>query len=174
MDWGGGGVGYRSDNTPENLSRVEAGKRLFEFHQDRFVSPTKGSDIDLHYLYRHYSQLAHQLIILADERHSLKQREGKENEGRVGEFRKVIHAIESLLQQQGAAGLTETMLQIRRREKNFLLRGRMEHVAAVTDLAESFRNELPRSTLATPDQQHLRTLIDQYETLFLEAVDIHN
>ena len=67
-------VGYLSDNTPENLSHVEAGKRLFEFHQDRFVSPTKGSDIDLHYLYRHYSQLAHQLFILADERHSLKQR----------------------------------------------------------------------------------------------------
>ncbi|MEM7366316.1 MAG: ATP-binding protein, partial [Pseudomonadota bacterium] len=65
------------------------------------------------------------------------------------------------------------MLQIRRREKDFLLRGREEYVDSVRILTATFREELFSIMLSTNQQQRLLILINRYEILFAEVADIH-
>lgn len=93
---------------------------------------------------------------------SLIEERGFEDTGLEGEFRLAVHAIE-----EKALGtddqLTITMLQIRRREKDYLLRGDEEYVANVADLVAQLKVQtLQSETFASGDKSEISSLADTY------------
>jgi putative methionine-R-sulfoxide reductase with GAF domain len=65
-----------------------------------------------------------------------------------------------------------TMLQMRRREKDYLLRGDQQYVDDVTDLTAQLKNQATASEILTPAEKvEIRTLADSYLTKFLSLVE---
>ena len=86
--------------------------------------------------------------------------------GLEGEFRTSVRAIEKKV--LGVEDqLTITMLQIRRHEKDYLLRGDQQYVDSVHEQVAQLKNQTANSdTLTFSEQMEIRTLADQYLVQF--------
>ena len=84
--------------------------------------------------------------------------------GLEGEFRLAVQAIEAkIYDREGLDQLVITMLQIRRREKDYLLRGDQEYVDNVHDLVAQLKGQLTTSDLLSASEKaEIRTLADDY------------
>jgi methyl-accepting chemotaxis protein len=102
---------------------------------------------------------------------AIKQRGIDENSGAEGAFRKSVHNIENLLQQSNAPlALTAVMLQIRRSEKDFLMRRQEKYVQSVHALVERLKTETAASALAGDVQANVVALAGTYTQRFDELV----
>lgn len=92
-----------------------------------------------------------------------------ESSGYQGEFRQATHQLENQLQASGETYLHLILLQLRRAEKDFLLRQDMQYVEKQNQLYQTFRDELANS----PDPQSNRqvSLLDNYQTKFMQLVN---
>jgi len=90
-----------------------------------------------------------------------------------GEFRTAVHDIEArIYDRDGLDPLVITMLQIRRREKDYLLRGDQQYVDNVHDLIAELKSEAAASEILTSaEQQEIRTLADVYLLKFDALVE---
>ena len=90
--------------------------------------------------------------------------------GLEGEVRSSVHAIEEKV--LGVEDqLTITMLQIRRHEKDYLLRGDQQYVDGVHEQVTQLKNQTANSdTLTFSEQVEIRALADQYLVQFDELV----
>ena len=88
--------------------------------------------------------------------------------GLEGEFRASVNAIEAkIYDRQGLDQLVITMLQIRRREKDYLLRGDQQYVDNVHDLVAQLKNQVATAeTLESTEKAEIRALADEYLTKF--------
>jgi methyl-accepting chemotaxis protein len=90
--------------------------------------------------------------------------------GLEGEFRVAVQTIEERvlgIEDQ----LTITMLQIRRREKDYLLRGDQEYVDNVHELLDQLKGQVTAlSSLNAAEKNEIRALADEYLTKFDELV----
>jgi methyl-accepting chemotaxis protein len=102
---------------------------------------------------------------------AIQQRGIDENSGAEGAFRKSVHNIETLLQQSGAPlALTTAMLQVRRSEKDFLLRRQEKYIQSVHTLVERLKTEIAASGLPSGVQANIFALADTYNQRFDELV----
>jgi putative methionine-R-sulfoxide reductase with GAF domain len=101
------------------------------------------------------------------------QQRGFVDTGLEGEFRDAVHAIEDkVYEREGLDEMVITMLQMRRREKDYLLRGDQQYVDDVTDLTAQLKNQATASEILTPAEKvEIRTLADSYLTKFLSLVE---
>ena len=84
--------------------------------------------------------------------------------GLEGEFRTSVQAIEAkIYDREGLDQMVITMLQIRRREKDYLLRGDQEYVDNVHDLVAQLKGQLSASSLLSASEKtEIRALADSY------------
>jgi len=108
-----------------------------------------------------YEQSFTQAVFLIQER-------GFEDTGLEGDFRTAVHDIEArIYEHEGLDPLVITMLQIRRREKDYLLRGDQQYVDNVHDLIAELKSEAAASdVLASAEQQEIERLADEYLVKF--------
>lgn len=94
--------------------------------------------------------------------------------GLEGEFRVAIQAIEArIYDREGLDPLVITMLQIRRREKDYLLRGDQEYVDNVADLIAQLKSQTTESEVLTPaEKSEITALADSYLEKFNALVEI--
>ena len=98
----------------------------------------------------------------------LTQQRGFVDTGLEGEFRTAVQAIEArIYDREGLDQMVITMLQIRRREKDYLLRGDQQYVDNVHDLVAQLKDQITASdVLATGEKTEIRALSDEYLTKF--------
>jgi len=100
--------------------------------------------------------------------------------GLEGEFRTAVQAIEAkALDREGLDKLTITMLNIRRREKDYLLRGDQIYIDNVHDLVAQLKSEVTATDsalLTSAEKTEIRTLADEYLVKFdgLVAKDVES
>jgi methyl-accepting chemotaxis protein len=106
-------------------------------------------------------------IALAEER-------GFVDVGLEGKFRDAVHEIETMVQGEGLDALTILMLQIRRHEKDYLLRGDTRYIALNREEVLRFRKAVKAADLSDEKKAKLLKLADQYEASFaaLTKVDV--
>ena len=92
--------------------------------------------------------------------------------GLEGDFRSHVHAIEEAVEAENQDQLTIDMLNIRRREKDYLLRGEQSYVDNVHDLVIQFKGHVADSDLPAAEKLRLNTLIDEYETSFDALIQV--
>lgn len=87
---------------------------------------------------------------------------GDEIAGGKGPFRDAAHRIEELLAAQYVPGLETDILQLRRREKDYLLRQEQSYVDMVDGIASGINAQIGASGVADDEQAALASLLDDY------------
>lgn len=97
-----------------------------------------------------------------------------ENSGLQGELRTAVHAIEDVINQQKDSLLMADMLQMRRNEKDYLLRGDTAYQKKLHDNEKIFLNDVAASNIAqnTKDDINARLLV--YSSAFDKLVEINS
>ncbi|WP_291723170.1 SpoIIE family protein phosphatase [Bernardetia sp.] len=95
------------------------------------------------------------------------QRKGHKDYGKVGQMRKFIHQIEN----SDLPFNKETLLMIRRHEKDFIIRKEEEYIKKLSLAVQRLRSEI-RSTIKNEKlQKEMVTLLRNYQYAFLDMVD---
>lgn len=102
----------------------------------------------------------------------LLEKRGHVDTGLEGTFRDKVHNIEEVVEAKGLDQLTIVMLNIRRREKDYLLRGEQQYVDNVHELVAEFKDSVDETELSATEKGELNQLIDEYETAFDELVQV--
>lgn len=87
-----------------------------------------------------------------------------------GPFRQAAHRIESLLEARYLSGLGESLLQVRRREKDYLLRDDKQYVDMAIGELDRISNQVKTSAIADADRTRFTVLLDNYRRDFLALV----
>jgi CHASE3 domain sensor protein len=96
---------------------------------------------------------------------------GAPTDGGKGPFRDTAHRIEGLLEAHYIRDLEAEILQMRRREKDYLLRGDDRYVTMVDAIAEEINARISASEVGEEEQEALRELLTQYRRDFHALVD---
>ena len=91
---------------------------------------------------------------------------GGELRGGKGPFRDSAHRLEALLEAHYVPDLETNILQLRRREKDYLLRNDPQYVQMVQGIADTIRGQVAISPISDPDKVLLRGLLGDYERDF--------
>ncbi|MCC7279119.1 MAG: HAMP domain-containing protein [Chromatiaceae bacterium] len=95
---------------------------------------------------------------------------GDEITGGKGPFRDAGHRLEAILATHYVPGLETAILEMRRREKDYLLRGDPAYIRQVQDIAALIRDQIGTAAIAAEDQAQLGALLANYERAFLALV----
>ncbi|AAN56815.1 methyl-accepting chemotaxis protein [Shewanella oneidensis MR-1] len=90
--------------------------------------------------------------------------------GLYGTLRTAVHNIESMLKEYDQLSLQVAMLQLRRNEKDFMLRREMSYVETFDSNIAVFNTSLRSSSLDFDTQNKIAALIDQYQKDFKSLV----
>ena len=91
--------------------------------------------------------------------------------GGKGPFRDTAHRIESLLNAHYVSGLETRILQLRRREKDYLLRGDERYIRMVDAIGADIGDQIAASDIADAEKAELATLLDGYRRDFHALVE---
>lgn len=85
-----------------------------------------------------------------------------ESSGLQGAFRDAVHELEERVQRQEVSGLEAAVLQMRRREKDYLLRGDPAYVTMVDAIGADIETRIQASPLPSSEQSALSALLARY------------
>lgn len=88
-----------------------------------------------------------------------------------GPFREAAHRIESLLEQHYLSGMGEKILQLRRREKDYLLRHDTKYVDMAIDELRDIAVQVDTSLVSGEDKARFTSLLKNYRGDFLALVE---
>lgn len=91
--------------------------------------------------------------------------------GLYGTLRTAVHNVESMLKEYDQLSLEVAMLQLRRNEKDFMLRREMSYVETFEANIAKFNASLRVSSLDTDTQNKIAALIEQYQKDFKSLVN---
>ncbi|MBU3003069.1 hypothetical protein [Paraglaciecola arctica] len=94
-----------------------------------------------------------------------------ENSGFQGRFREATHSLETQFQQLRQDDLQVLLLQMRRSEKDFLLRKNLDYVDRETMLYQQLSSAISRSNQLNVQQQ--QTLLNTYQQSFMQLVSAY-
>ncbi|WP_295544404.1 hypothetical protein [uncultured Thiohalocapsa sp.] len=94
---------------------------------------------------------------------------GESSNGGMGPFRDRAHRIEDLLRAHYIPDLETTLLQMRRREKDYLLRGDATYIAAVDTLADAISARIADASVAPAQKSRLLSLLDDYSDFICQT-----
>ncbi len=95
-----------------------------------------------------------------------------ENHGLQGDFREKVHAAEKTLADVQELALLNHMLMLRRHEKDYLLRGRLDYLKAVDDESKAFQAQLDRATMPAEKKAEIAAAMTSYVDGFHKLVDV--
>lgn len=93
-----------------------------------------------------------------------------QDEGLEGDLRQAVHNIESSLNELKQDSILVTMLQLRRHEKDFMLRLDMKYLERFNDTLQRLQNQIQQSSISTSNKQSLTALATTYGEEFSEYV----
>lgn len=93
-----------------------------------------------------------------------------EDDGIEGNFRKKVHRIEEILKEVNNQQVYLLLLQSRRREKDYIIRGRYEYVEQVNDLISKIKKEITKSNISKNKRDTIIDYTDAYSKAFNDYV----
>jgi methyl-accepting chemotaxis protein len=88
-----------------------------------------------------------------------------------GPFRDAAHRLEDLINQYYVPDLERDILQLRRREKDYLLRDDKRYVEMALSQIESIERRIQASGISSEDRDRFISLLQRYQTDFLALVE---
>ena len=93
-----------------------------------------------------------------------------QDDGLYGQLRSAVHEVESLLNQQDEYQLLTLMLQLRRAEKDFMLRLDEKYLASFQDHVDTLQQKITSSSLSQNIKSNLKNLLSNYQSAFQTLV----
>ncbi|ALS34269.1 methyl-accepting chemotaxis protein [Pseudoalteromonas translucida KMM 520] len=93
-----------------------------------------------------------------------------QDDGLYGQLRSAVHEVESLLNQQDEYQLLTLMLQLRRAEKDFMLRLDEKYLASFQDHVDTLQQKIASSSLSQNIKSNLKSLLSNYQSAFQALV----
>ncbi|MGO2331225.1 MAG: methyl-accepting chemotaxis protein [Pseudoalteromonas nigrifaciens] len=93
-----------------------------------------------------------------------------QDDGLYGQLRSAVHEVESLLNQQDEYQLLTLMLQLRRAEKDFMLRLDEKYLANFQDHIDTLQQKITSSSLSQNIKSNLKNLLSNYQSAFQTLV----
>lgn len=90
-----------------------------------------------------------------------------EESGIEGSFRKSVHNLETYLKSINNKDLQILQLELRRREKDFIIRGRKEYIDKLQKIIKDLRLGIDKSSLPIVKQNELNKLLTDYSQYFM-------
>ena len=97
---------------------------------------------------------------------------GFQDSGLEGQFRESVHAIEDSIKVRNLDQLIIDMLTMRRHEKDYLLRNQEKYVNRLDKAVTNFKTNVAATNLKQTEKEQLITLANQYQTKFMQLVEI--
>ncbi|WP_192021443.1 methyl-accepting chemotaxis protein [Shewanella sp. WPAGA9] len=91
--------------------------------------------------------------------------------GLYGDLRQSVHNVETILKQQNQNLLSVTMLQLRRNEKDFMLRRTQSYLDRFDKNISLFKTQLNASTLDYQTKKQITELVNAYQRSFVQLTD---
>ncbi|WP_144210715.1 methyl-accepting chemotaxis protein [Shewanella donghaensis] len=91
--------------------------------------------------------------------------------GLYGDLRQSVHNVESILTEQGMNSLSVTMLQLRRNEKDFMLRRTENYIEKFDKNITLFKSRIQSSTLNAQSKSQLISLTSAYQDSFKQLTN---
>ncbi|MEZ9235992.1 methyl-accepting chemotaxis protein [Shewanella sp. 10N.286.52.A9] len=91
--------------------------------------------------------------------------------GLYGDLRQSVHNVETILKQQNQNVLSVTMLQLRRNEKDFMLRRTQSYLDRFDKNISLFKTQLNASTLDYQTKKQITELVNAYQRSFVQLTD---
>lgn len=91
-------------------------------------------------------------------------------DGYYGALRSSVHAVETVLKKQSSYMLLADMLQLRRAEKDFMLRLDVKYLDKFNKKLSTFYNDLAASNLEESSKTTIKTLLGEYQNKFSQLV----
>lgn len=89
-----------------------------------------------------------------------------ENIGLQGQLRTAVHNVEDIVTKQQELSLKVSMLQMRRREKDYMLRGDLVYMEKMAAEREAFASALEVAHMSSEEKNKIATLMDEYQKGF--------
>ncbi|WP_415904952.1 methyl-accepting chemotaxis protein [Neptuniibacter sp. QD48_55] len=148
----------------DTVAAFQAEITTLEEHLDHAGIPHEKTK-DLHIVLETYADNFHQLV-------KLKQEIGlSHNEGLRGELRKAVHGAESKVKELDNYHLLADILQLRRNEKDFLIRKDLKYRKKFEANFEKLSNDLETELFNENDITETKQLLSVYRTKFLTLID---
>ena len=96
---------------------------------------------------------------------------GEAIDGGKGPFRDSAHRLENLIKQYYVPDLERDILQLRRREKDYLLRGDKKYVEMALNHISLIQQRIEQSSISPGERTRFETLLQRYHDDFLALVD---
>ncbi|WP_372811872.1 methyl-accepting chemotaxis protein [Pseudoalteromonas nigrifaciens] len=93
-----------------------------------------------------------------------------QDDGLYGQLRSAVHEVENLLNQQDEYQLLTLMLQLRRAEKDFMLRLDEKYLASFQDHVDTLQQKITSSSLSQNIKSNLKNLLSNYQSAFQTLV----
>ena len=105
---------------------------------------------------------------------NMKQQGLSENDGYTGELRESVHAVEEMIGAQNDDSLLAQMLMLRRREKDFMLRGDVKYLESFQDDMRKMLADISRSeNFEAAQKAKMTELLNGYAKSFAKYVEAH-
>lgn len=91
-------------------------------------------------------------------------------DGLYGELRQAVHEVESLLKENDSYRLLADMLQLRRAEKDFMLRRDTKYLDKFESTLSTFRQDLPSENIDQNSKSNINSGLSSYEQKFKQLV----
>jgi methyl-accepting chemotaxis protein len=91
-------------------------------------------------------------------------------DGLYGKLRNAVHEVEVLLKEQDNFELLSVMLQLRRAEKDFMLRFDAKYLTRFNELISTFKQKISQADLLSSYKSQITPLIDTYQSDFQNLV----
>ncbi|TMP16683.1 methyl-accepting chemotaxis protein [Pseudoalteromonas sp. S2893] len=91
-------------------------------------------------------------------------------DGLYGKLRTAVHEVEVLLKEQDNFELLSAMLQLRRAEKDFMLRFDAKYLTRFNELISTFKQKITQADLQSSYKSQISPLIDTYQSAFQNLV----
>lgn len=148
----------------DTVAAFQAEITTLEEHLDHSGIPHEKTK-DLHIIIDTYADNFHQLV-------KLKQEIGlSHNEGLRGELRKAVHGAESKVKELDNYHLLADILQLRRNEKDFLIRKDLKYRKKFEANFEKLSNDLETELFNESDITETKQLLSVYRSKFLTLID---
>ena len=92
-------------------------------------------------------------------------------QGGKGAFRQAAHRIEAILKNHHVSGLANNILQLRRREKDYLLRDDKQYVDMALQELNRIHTIVETSAIAADQQSHFLSLLKNYRRDFIALAE---
>lgn len=150
-----------------NFSLIEVIKQYISINDSILQKNLNDADVaNFRNEQKHFSAKINELVALYQERGL------NENEGIEGDFRDDIHTIEDILYKTNDNDLLVELLQARRREKDFLLRGSNNYVTNVYSSISRLKDKVSEKSYDEAKIKKINQLADNYIVSFRKFVNV--